>query len=63
MADGRNYTVTMRTGKDGTQYLRIRETPPAHGRPVRHWVLTFVESLNSFKAGFQKAFRSVSRRA
>ena len=34
MASGRNYTVTMRTGKDGTQYLRIRETPPAHGRPV-----------------------------
>ena len=63
MADRRNYTVTMRTGKDGTQYLRIRETQPARSRPARHPALTFVESLKSVKAGFQKAFRFVSRRA
>ncbi len=63
MASGRNYTLTMRTGKDGTQYLRIREPQPVRSRPVRQLALTFVESLNSFKAGFQKAFRFVSRRA
>jgi hypothetical protein len=63
MADRRNYTLTMRTGKDGTQYLRIREIHPASSRPAHQLTLTFVESLNSFKAGFQKAFRFVSRRA
>ena len=63
MADRRNYTVTMRTGKDGTQYLRIRETPPAHSRSARQWVSTLAESLTMLKAGFQKAFRFASRRA
>ena len=63
MADGRNYTVTMRTGKDGTQYLRIRETQPARSRPARQLALIFTEKLNLFKAGFQKALRFVSRRA
>ena len=62
MADRRNYTFTMRTGKDGTQYLRLREIQPARSRSARHLALTFVESLNSFKAGFQKALRFVSRR-
>jgi len=63
VADRRNYTFTMRTGKDGTQYLRIRETQPALSWPARHWVLTLAENLNLLKAGFQKAFRFVSRRA
>jgi hypothetical protein len=62
MADRRNYTVTMRTGKDGTQYLRIRETP-AHGHPARRWVSSLVENLNLLKAGLGKALRFVSRRA
>ena len=63
MADRRNYTLTMRTGKDGTQYLRIREPQLARSRPVRQLALTFAENLNVLKAGFQKAFRFVSRRA
>ena len=63
MADRRNYTFTMRTGKDGTQYVLIRELPPAHGQPARDLASAFSESLNSLKAGFQKAFRFVSRRA
>ena len=63
MADRRNYTVTMRTGKDGTQYLRIREVQPARSRPARQLALAFAAKLNSFRAGFQKAFRFVSRRA
>ena len=63
MAGGRNYTFTLKAGKDGTQYLLIRETQPARSRPARHPALTFVESLKSVKAGFQKAFRFVSRRA
>ena len=63
MASRRNYTYTVRAGKDGSQYLLIREAPPARSVPARHLASTFVESLNSFKAGFQKAFRSVSRRA
>lgn len=63
MADKRNYTVTMRTGEDGTQYLRICETPLARGRPARNWASTLTENLNLLKAGFHKAFRFVSRRA
>ena len=63
MADRRNYTVTMRTGKDGTQYLRIRETQPARSRSARQLALILTEKLNLFKAGFQKALRFVSRRA
>jgi hypothetical protein len=63
MADRRNYTFTMRTGKDGTQYLRIRETQLARSRSARQLALAFVENLHVIKAGFQKAFRFVSRRA
>jgi hypothetical protein len=63
MASGRNYTFSMRAGEDGTQYVLIREMLPARSEPVRHLALTLIESLNSFKAGFQKAFRFVSRRA
>ena len=63
MASGRNYTFTLKAGEDGRQYLSIREIQPGRSRPARHLALTFVESLNSFKAGFQKAFRFVSRRA
>ena len=63
MASGRNYTFTMKAGDDGRQYLRIREIQPVRSRPARQLALTFVESLNVLKAGFQKAFRFVSRRA
>jgi hypothetical protein len=63
MASGRNYTFTMKAGEDGTQYLLIRELQPAHSQPARDLALGFSESLNSLKAGFQKAFRFVSRRA
>ena len=63
VADKRDYTVSMRTGKDGTQYLRIRETPPARSRPARHWALNLAENLNLLKAGLGKALRFVSRRA
>jgi hypothetical protein len=63
MASGRNYTYTMKAGEGGTQYLLIREIPLARKPATRRQALTFVESLNSFKAGFQKALRFVSRRA
>ena len=63
VADKRNYTVTMRTGKDGTQYLRIRETELALSRPAPHWVSALAENLNLLKTGFQKALGLVSRRA
>ncbi len=63
MASGRNYAFTLKVGKDGTQYVLIRELQPAHGQPAHDLVFAFIESLNSLKAGFQKAFRFVSRRA
>ncbi len=67
VADGRNYTFTMRIGKDGTQYFRIREAPPARIRSARQLARrlasTFGENRNSLKAGFQKARRYVNRRA
>ena len=66
MADRRNYSVTMRTGKDGTQYLRVRETPngaPARSRPARSWASALAENLNTLKAGLGKALRLVGRRA
>jgi hypothetical protein len=53
----------MRTGQDGTQYLRIRETKLALSRPVPHWLSTLTENLNLLKAGLGKALRFVSRRA
>ncbi len=62
VASDRNYTFTMRPSQDGTQYLRIREIQPARSGFARRLVFTLSESLNSFKAGFQKAFRFVSRR-
>ena len=61
--DGRNYTITMGTGEDGTQYVRIHETPLAHSRAVRHLVSALTESLAMLKASFQKALRFTSRRA
>ena len=64
---GRNYTITMRIGEDGTRYVRIREVPAAQGRSVRrsarHWVSVLADSLTMLKAGFQKVLRSASRRA
>ncbi len=67
VAGGRNYTITVRAGKDGTQYVRIRETPPARVPLARHLArrlaLTLAENLNLLKASFQKAFRFVGRRA
>ena len=63
MADRRNYSVTMRTGKDGTQYLRIRDTEPARSRPARSWASALAENLNTLKAGLGKALRLVGRRA
>ena len=64
MAGGRNYTITTRTGKDGTQYVRITEVlPAARSRPVDQWVSTLAESLTTLKTGFQKAFRFATRRA
>ena len=63
MTGGRNYTITVRTGKDGTQYVRIRETPPARVPLARRIALTLAENLNLLKAGFQKAFNFVGRRA
>ncbi len=62
-ASERNYTFTMRAGKDGTQYLLIRERQPARSGFARRLAFALIESLNSFKAGFQKAFKFVSRRA
>ena len=63
MAGGRNYTVTMRTGEDGTEYVLIREALPPRSRPVRQWVSALAERLTLLKAGFQKALRLASRRA
>ncbi len=62
MASRRNYAFTLKAGQDGTQYLHIREIQPAHSGFARRLVSALSESLNSFKAGFQKAFRFVSRR-
>ena len=63
MAGGRNYTVTMRTGADGTQYVRISEAPLPHSQPARHWAAALAERLTMLRNGFQKAFRLASRRA
>ena len=63
MAGGRNYTITMRTGADGTQYVRISEVQPPHSQPARHWVSAMAESLTMLKTGFQRALRFASRRA
>ena len=57
MGGGRNYNVTTRTGKDGAQYVRIREVPPAGSRRA----FPSFEHLNVFKHRFQKALRLVSR--
>ena len=62
-ASERSYTFTLKAGKDGTQYVLIRELQPAHGQPAHVLVLAFTERLNSLKATFQKVFRFVSRRA
>jgi hypothetical protein len=53
----------MRTGKDGTQYLLIRETLPARSWTARPWVSAFAENLNLLKVSLGKALRFVSRRA
>ncbi len=63
MTGGQNYTFVMTVGEDGTQYLLIREAQPARRWPARHLALTVAEKLNWLKAGFEKAFRCVSRRA
>ncbi len=63
VAGGPNYTITMRTGEDGTQYVRIREAPAARSRIARHWVSALAESLTMLKARFRKALRLASRRA
>ena len=63
MASGRNYTIRLRTGKDGAQYLLIREAPPERSRPARQWVSALAERLAMLKTGFQKALRLASRRA
>ena len=64
MTGERNYTIRVRYGKDGTQYVLIREvSPKASGWPLRHWVAALAESLALLKAGFQKALRFASRRA
>ena len=64
MAGGRNYKITMRIGKDGTQYVRIREVPPeARSRPAGQWVSALADSLTTLKDGFQKALRVATRRA
>ena len=57
----RNYIVTMREGQNGAQYLRIREVQTARRRSARDLVAAIHQHLNLFKAGFQKALRSVSR--
>jgi hypothetical protein len=62
VADGRNYTFTLKADADGIQHFLIREAPPARSRSVRHWTSTFAESLNTLRADFQKALRFVSRR-
>ncbi len=64
MNGGRNYTFKLRTGKDGTQYFLIQEAPPsAHRHSVPHWASSLAERLALLKVGFQRAFRSVCRRA
>ena len=63
MASGRNYTISMRTGADGTQYVRISEAPLPHSQPARRRVSALAESLTMLKIGFQKAFRFANRRA
>jgi hypothetical protein len=62
VANGRNYTIALRTGEDGTQYVRIREALP-HSRSARRWVLSPAESLTMLKTGLRKALRLASRRA
>ena len=63
MTDERNYTIRVRYGKDGTQYVLIREVSPASSRwPLRRWVSALAESLSMLKTGFQKALRLASRR-
>ena len=58
MPGGRNYTVTMRIGEDGTQYVRIHEArPAAQRRSARQRVSALAESVTMLKAGFQKALR------
>ncbi len=63
MASGRDYTISMRTGADGTQYVRISEAPLPHSQPSRHWAAALAERLTMLRTGFQKAFRLASRRA
>ena len=54
MASGRNYTIRLRTGKDGAQYLLIREVPPARSRPARQWVSAVAERLTMLKPASRK---------
>ncbi len=63
MASGRNYTITLRAGEDGTQYLLIREAPLADSRPARQRVPAVAGSLKVLRTGFQKALRLAIRRA
>ncbi len=64
MTGERNYTIRVRYGKDGTQYVLIREvSPEASSRSVRHWAAALAEHLTMLKDGFQKALRLASRRA
>ena len=67
MTGGRNYTFRIRVGKDGTQYLLIREAQPTRRWSTRHLVrrwptrplaLTVAEKLNLLK----KAIGYVGRR-
>ncbi len=63
MASGRNYTLTLRAGEDGTQYLLIRGAPLAASRPARQRMPALAGSLKTLRTGFQKALRFASRRA
>ncbi len=62
MTDKRNYTITMRTGADGAQYVRIREAPPERRetRPAADERASG-DNFGLLKAGFHKALRLVSR--
>ena len=64
MAGERNYTIRVRYGEDGTQYVLIREVPPVASRwPLRHWASALAARLMILKAGFQKALKFAGRRA
>jgi hypothetical protein len=63
MLDGPNYTITTRTGADGTLFVLIREAPVPRRWSVRRWMPALVEGLTMLKVSFQKALRLASRRA